>query len=155
MSVVILMSVGERKVSGFTLIELLVTLAVMVILATVAVPGFQSMMASNRLASDFNEIFTGLNFARSEAIKRRENVTFKIESGKPWSYEVTASNTIRTRAGSSGSVEASGDLEITFNSRGLVESPDCSDDGCSIIVNHLSVGSRTISISSFGRVGRE
>ncbi|EWH00614.1 GspH/FimT family pseudopilin [Halomonas sp. BC04] len=138
---------------GFTLIELLVTIAVMAIMATIAVPGFQSMIASNRLASDYNEILSGLNYARSEAIKRREDVTFKAESTAPWSYEVTASNMLRSRTGSSGSVEVSGDLEISFNSKGRVESPACTG-GCSIMIGHTSAGDRTINISSFGRVGR-
>ncbi|RUA22883.1 prepilin-type N-terminal cleavage/methylation domain-containing protein [Billgrantia gudaonensis] len=57
---------------GFTLIELLVTIAVIVIMATIAIPGFQRMMATNRLNSGYNEILSGLYLARSEAIKRRE-----------------------------------------------------------------------------------
>ncbi|WP_181423456.1 GspH/FimT family pseudopilin [Halomonas heilongjiangensis] len=76
------------KPRGFTLIELLVTLSVAVILATIAVPGFQGMMATNRLSADHNEILAGLNFARSEAAKRRESVVFAITSESPWEYRV-------------------------------------------------------------------
>src|SRR5690554_7196970 len=81
--------VGEyMNERGFTLIELLVTLAVAVILATVAVPGFQGMMATNRLSADHNEILAGLNYARSEAVKRRESIVFAVTSESPWEYRV-------------------------------------------------------------------
>lgn len=139
---------------GFTLIELLVTIAVMAIIATIALPGFQSMMASNRVASDHNEILSGLNYARSEAIKRREHVTFKAEETAPWTYEVSAGNTVlRFRNGASHVIGVSGDLEISFNSRGRVESPACIG-GCSITIHHASADDKTVNISRFGRVGR-
>ena len=49
------MRVGKRnRLAGFTLVELLVTLVVMVIMATVAVPGFQNLIATSRLTADHN-----------------------------------------------------------------------------------------------------
>lgn len=146
------MAVGDDvKSRGFTLIELLVTIAVMAIVATIAVPGFQNMMASNRLASDHNEILAGLNLARSEAIKRRQEVDFEITSGPPWGYEITLdSDPLRVRNGSGGSLSLSGGALITFNSLG--RAPDCSS-GCQLTITHASE-SRTININSFGRIGR-
>jgi type IV fimbrial biogenesis protein FimT len=55
---------------GFTLIELMVTIAVLAVLLGVGVPSFRSMIESNRLAAASNDLVTGLQFARSEAIKR-------------------------------------------------------------------------------------
>lgn len=55
---------------GFTLIELLVTLAVLVIVTTVAVPSFRNLAESNRMTGLANEMVTALNLARSEAVKR-------------------------------------------------------------------------------------
>ena len=55
---------------GFTLIELIITLAIAVIVMAIGVPSFQEMMRNNRAATHANEILTGLNFARSEAVKR-------------------------------------------------------------------------------------
>lgn len=58
------------KTSGLTLIELMVTLAVIAILASVAVPGFQTYTANNRQITQINALVASLNFARSEATKR-------------------------------------------------------------------------------------
>lgn len=136
------------KSSGFTLIELLVTIAVMSIIAAIAVPGFQNMMASNRLAADYNEILSGLNLARSEAIKRREDVQLEITAQSPWSYEIsTGTDTLRVR---SGAVGLSGDSNFVFNSLG--RAPACSG-GCELTVTN-SAGNRIININSFGRIGR-
>ncbi|MCE9683040.1 GspH/FimT family pseudopilin [Halomonas alkalisoli] len=142
------------KSSGFTLIELLVTIAVMSIIATIAVPGFQGMMASNRLASDYNEILSGLNLARSEAIKRRQDVSFEVITSSPWEYRVYVTddgsgNAIRVRQANRGAVSVSDGNVVEFNRLGrIVESSDC-DGGCT-----LTVGSKSIQISSFGRIGR-
>lgn len=64
-----------RNSSGFTLIELLVTLTVAAILLTVAVPGFQSLIRGNRMATEANNLHAALVFSRSEALKRRGSVT--------------------------------------------------------------------------------
>lgn len=61
--------------SGFTLIELLVTLAVVVIMATVAVPSFQSFSARNEVAAEVMRLKTALALTRSAAITKRRTVT--------------------------------------------------------------------------------
>lgn len=58
---------------GFTLVELMVTLAVAAIVATVAIPSFMSMIASNRVTAGSNEMVTALNLGKSEAIRSGHN----------------------------------------------------------------------------------
>jgi len=52
------------------MVELLVTLAVATILATVAIPSFSGLIASQRAKTAASELFASLLKARSDAISR-------------------------------------------------------------------------------------
>ena len=140
------------KSAGFTLIELLVTIAVMTIVATIAVPGFQGMLARNRLAADYNVVLSGLNQARSEAIKRRESVTFRVTQSSPWEYRITTadSSDIAIRSGGDGQVSLTS-TNITFNALGRRAS--CTS-GCDISVDHSDAGNLDLRVSTTGRIGK-
>jgi type IV fimbrial biogenesis protein FimT len=140
------------KSAGFTLIELLVTVAVMTIVATIAVPGFQDMMASNRLAADYNVVLSGLNQARSEAIKRRENVTFRVTQTSPWEYRITTADNsdIAIRSGRDSQVSITS-TNITFNALG--RRTNCTS-GCDINVDHSGADNRDLRVSTTGRIGK-
>ncbi len=60
---------------GFTLVELMVTLIVAAILVTVAVPGFRSLIRSNQVTTQANDLLTAFQIARNEALKRRTTVS--------------------------------------------------------------------------------
>lgn len=62
------------KAKGFTLVELMVTVAVMAILAAIAIPNFTSLINSNRLVSQANELVGVVQGARSEAIRYNQRV---------------------------------------------------------------------------------
>ena len=59
---------------GFTLVELMVTVSVLAVLVGLALPDLRSFLVSNRLSSDVNGLIGLLNYARSEAIVRNQNV---------------------------------------------------------------------------------
>jgi type IV fimbrial biogenesis protein FimT len=66
-------SAVKKSHVGFTLVELMITLAIAGIVATVGVPSFMSMIASNRVTAASNELVTALNLAKSEAIRSGQN----------------------------------------------------------------------------------
>lgn len=55
---------------GFTLIELLVTISVAAILIALGTPSFISIINSNRLSAQSNEVVAALQLARVEAIRQ-------------------------------------------------------------------------------------
>jgi type IV fimbrial biogenesis protein FimT len=79
--VVIDMRQGNRSLSsGFTLIEMMVVVVVMVVLLSVAVPSFRQVIANQRIKTASFDLFSALNYARSEAIKR--NVSVSMRAGE-------------------------------------------------------------------------
>lgn len=66
---------GALPRKGFSLIELLVAMAVLGIMLTMAMPTLSNMVTSTRLSAEITSLYRGLNFARSEAIKRGQSVT--------------------------------------------------------------------------------
>lgn len=147
---------------GFTLIELLITLAIAAILATVAVPAFNTFLARQQLASDANEVLGGLNYARSQAITQRINISFTIntqDSGL-WQFNVVpeeeGSTLVREREGIGNDnvgLADDSDETIIFGRMGRAESCGNEEDSCEIQLNHTSLGDcRIILVNSLGRV---
>lgn len=151
------MLAGKRRSHlGFTLIELLVTLTVAVILATVAVPNFQSLLNSSRMASDYNEVLLGINFARSEAIKRRTPVRFEASSNGTWQYDVSVvgGELLRTRRGRDGRTSMNAGT-VTFNALGRPENCVAGDDCVFSVQSKLSgAADRRIQVTTMGRAGK-
>jgi type IV fimbrial biogenesis protein FimT len=65
----------KNKQTGFTLIELMITLVVAVVLLTISIPSFRTLMANNRATTQANALYSALNYARAEAIGRGTTVT--------------------------------------------------------------------------------
>lgn len=65
----------ERHSHGFSLIEMMVAVAVIAILAAVAVPNMQAMIASSALRTVTNDVVAALAQTRSLAIKEGGRVT--------------------------------------------------------------------------------
>jgi prepilin-type N-terminal cleavage/methylation domain len=69
---------NKRPQSGMTLIELIVTVTIAAILIASAAPSLREMMESNRLTALNNQLVSALNYARSEAVKRNQNVNMCV-----------------------------------------------------------------------------
>ncbi|OHX18976.1 GspH/FimT family pseudopilin [Chromobacterium sphagni] len=60
--------------NGFTLLELLIVMALLAVVLALAVPAYQSTIATNSILSESNNLYGDILFIRNEAIKRGQVV---------------------------------------------------------------------------------
>ena len=75
------------RTGGVTLIELLVTITVLAILLTLAIPSFTNLIATNRATAEASLLANAFNYARSEAVRRGQNVyvtSANTNNGTDW-----------------------------------------------------------------------
>jgi type IV fimbrial biogenesis protein FimT len=75
------MKAVKNKSRGFTLIELMVTLAIGSILMLIAVPTFETYRRNSELTAATNTLFSAINAARGEAMKR--GMSAMVVAGTP------------------------------------------------------------------------
>jgi type IV fimbrial biogenesis protein FimT len=66
---------------GLNLLELMMAIAILGIVLAVGIPSYSAMTISNGLTNDTNDLVATMQFARSEAITRGENVTVCAANG--------------------------------------------------------------------------
>jgi len=149
----------DLRTKGFTLIELLVSLAVFLILITLAVPMFTRSVQNSRADTEVGDLQRGLNFARLEAIDR--GITTRLRptaGGSAWTgelavYDGTGTPAIVLRvvpAMSSGATLTltSGVTAIDFNNLGGLSAPSTP-----VVISYvLGAQSRTLNVCLNGRI---
>ncbi len=74
----------NNKIQGFTLLELMITLSIVIIITTIGIPSFMGLIRDSRMTATVNELFTSINYARSEAVTRNTNISLKSKNGNSW-----------------------------------------------------------------------
>ena len=116
------------KARGFSLIELMTAITIMAIGATLAAPAVSAMVTNYRVRGTAESILAGINYARSEAVRRNTPVKFTlVPDGSAWTIsQVSPATTLQSRS----NVDASGTtvtvtgsaMAVTFLPTGLVQS---------------------------------
>ncbi|WP_440973382.1 GspH/FimT family pseudopilin [Pseudomonas koreensis] len=149
----------DHRTKGFTLPELLAAVAVMVILITLAVPGFTRSIQSSKADTEMGDLQRAINYARLEAIDR--GVTTRLRpsaGGSVWTGELsvydstgTPANVLRVvPAMSSGATLTlpSGVTALDFNNLGGLAAPSTA-----VAISYvLGTQSRTLNVCLNGRI---
>ncbi|CAI8921425.1 GspH/FimT family pseudopilin [Pseudomonas sp. MG-9] len=149
----------NHRTKGFTLPELLAAVAVLVILITLAVPGFTRSIQSSKADTEMGDLQRAINYARLEAIDR--GVTTRLRpsaGGSVWTGELsvydgtgTPANVLRVvPAMSSGATLTlpSGVTALDFNNLGGLAAPSTA-----VVISYvLGTQSRTLNVCLNGRI---
>jgi prepilin-type N-terminal cleavage/methylation domain-containing protein len=76
---------------GFTLIEMMVTISILAIIVSLAAPSFNEMIKRQRLSGAAEGMYTDLQLARSEAIKRNTTIGLAVTTNgsTTWCYAIS------------------------------------------------------------------
>ncbi len=122
-----------RRSNGFTMVEMIVVLTLVSVLLMIAVPAFSSLILNQGIKTASYDLFSALQLARSEAIKRNDNTSLKAGASSDgawtagWRVLDSSNNIIRSWNVASNLTIAetanSGATAITFARDGHVSSP--------------------------------
>ena len=102
---------------GFTMVEMMVTVSVLAIMLAAASPSMVTFVASQRVKTSSFDVYSTLMFARSEAIKRRDNVSIVSSTTdwtSGWTVQDASNNVLRSQDGPKGVTVTSSSATLTY-----------------------------------------
>lgn len=143
-----------KKINGLTLIELLVTIAVLAITLSIALPSYKAVTDNMAISNVNQQLESSLRFARSEAMKRHQNITVTRKSNNwknGWEVKTTAGTLEMLKDTSlDGKVSVTTDL---VNTAAISFSPDGSSTAIKYTISPTnSTRFKTVQVSVLGRI---
>lgn len=111
---------ARRNARGFTLTELIVTVSVAAILATVAVPSFNGIIATQRARTLAADLYVTIAKTRAEAISLNNNATLQPNAGgwaNGWQILDVNNNVLDNHAAATA-VTVVGPAAVTYRASG-------------------------------------
>ncbi len=163
-----------RLSSGFTLLELLITVVLVSVIMAIGIPSMREFTQNDRLITNINTLIGHLNYARSEAVKRSQQVSVCASNdaatcGGNWSdgwivyIDADADNSftageevIRVQQSLQGgnTLTATGiGTQITYDYRGFVDA--ASVGSLQLCDGRSGAHGKTVRITTTGRVRLE
>jgi type IV fimbrial biogenesis protein FimT len=118
---------ARRSTRGLTLIELMIAIAVLGVGVSLATPSFTQQIGNYRVRAAAESMLSGLNYARTEAVRRNRSVSFTLSaSGSGWSVDqVSPALNLQTRAdGETAGLTVDSSTAtrvVTFTATGMVD----------------------------------
>ena len=76
-----------KSIRGFTLIEVMIVLGILGVIAAFSLPNITAVIQNNRITSETNRLVSNISMARSEATKRRTQITIARTSASDRTWE--------------------------------------------------------------------
>jgi type IV fimbrial biogenesis protein FimT len=111
-----------RRARGFTMTELVAAISITAVLATIAVPAFNELIASQRALTTASDLYIALAKTRSEAITLNSNVTLQANAGgwnAGWQI-LNINNTVLDNHGVETAVTIAPQATVTYTSSGRI-----------------------------------
>jgi type IV fimbrial biogenesis protein FimT len=138
---------------GFTLIELMVAVAILGIVLAFALPSYQYTVKNNCLTTGTNTLVTSLQLARSEASKRRVDISVVAKGGgwgSGWTVQdpsATVLSDVNLTCTGTTITEQGGDTSLIYKPTGFIDNPAVFD----VCDDRAAETGRQISINMVGR----
>ena len=111
---------ARRSARGFTMTELVVTMALAAVLATIAAPSFNGMIATQRARVFASDLYAALAKTRSAALTLNQNVTLQANAGgwqNGWQI-LDANNNVLDNHGAATLVTVTPTATVTYRASG-------------------------------------